>query len=349
MKERQSNFELLRLLAIYMIVLIHINMYVYNFSSGAVALVYSNLINGICNTGVTLFILISGYFGVKLDVKKLTKLELRMIIYSLIVLAIMFAIGYESYSFGDKLELAAKALLPFISRNHWFYTCYVLIILFSGFINEFVNNLGEKKLRHLLILMLVVFSIFPTFLYFEVVPDNGKGIVQMLMVYMMGRYIRLYGEDFGEKNAKWFTPVFICLWIINAVSHAFPIQLGGIYHTLCKDNSITNLIIAVCVFYLFKKMSFRSKLINTCAKYVFAIFAINYVLIDICVDAAMGKEGFIPANSFLGILLLVAISLAIVIICIIIGIIRELLLAKVDEAIAGKLSSVIDAKIEKIS
>ena len=341
MKERQSNFELLRLIAIYMIVLIHINMYVYNFSVGTVAFVYSHMINGICNTGVTLFILISGYFGVKLDVKKLTKLELRMITYSLIVLAIMFITGFASYSFGDKLELTAKAIMPFISRNHWFYTCYVLIILFSGFINDFVNCLGEKRLRHLLIMMLVVFSIFPTFLYFEVVPDNGKGIVQMLMVYMMGRYIRLYGEDFGTKNAKWFAPVFIGLWVINSISHAFPIQVGGIYHTICKDNSITNLIIAICVFYLFKRMNFKSKLINTCAKYVFAIFAINYVLIDICVDAAIGKEGFIPADPFLGICLLVAISFAIVIICIIIGVIRELLLALVDETIAEKINKIV--------
>lgn len=60
----------------------------------------------------------------------------------------------------------------------------------------------------------------------------------MIMVYMMGRYIRLYQD---VKLPKKSILIFLLLWIINGISHEFSIQIGGIYYHLCKDNSITNL------------------------------------------------------------------------------------------------------------
>ena len=59
-KQRDSNLEILRLLSMYMIVCIHANMFLGNFVSGRMWTFFNGLVNGICNTGVTCFILISG-------------------------------------------------------------------------------------------------------------------------------------------------------------------------------------------------------------------------------------------------------------------------------------------------
>lgn len=69
-----------------------------------------------------------------------------------------------------------------------------------------------------------LFSVLPTLFYFELVPDNGKGLVQMIMVYMIGRYIRMYKDILlPRKNA---VLLFVVLWAANGVSHEFPVRLG---------------------------------------------------------------------------------------------------------------------------
>lgn len=60
---RNSNHELLRMIAMYMIIFIHANMYLNYFCSGSVRTICNGLVNGICNIGVSCFILISGYYG----------------------------------------------------------------------------------------------------------------------------------------------------------------------------------------------------------------------------------------------------------------------------------------------
>lgn len=68
---RNSNHELLRLIAMYMIVFIHANMYLGSFCTGEVRTLFNGVVNGICNIGVSCFILISGYYGVKFNIRKL--------------------------------------------------------------------------------------------------------------------------------------------------------------------------------------------------------------------------------------------------------------------------------------
>ena len=337
-KERNSNFELLRIISMYMIVLIHANIYLGEFDGGTIAArIYNGVVNGICNTGVSLFILISGYFGVSFNIKKLTRLECKMITYSLIVMGLSLFIYGETMTSGDKLELLGKSLLPFASRNHWFYSCYVLIVLFSGFIEKLIGTMDKKSFGVFLGLMLFCFSVLPTCIYFEIMQDNGKGLVQMFMIYMIGRYIRKYGSDFGREHKKLIIGCFVATWIVNLISFNNPIKVGGIYHTLCKDNSTTNMILAVSLFYLFKDIKIRSKYINVVAYYMFAVFAMNYVLISMTVDFIRDKLPMLTSLGEFGYLMIPAIALLVLVVCVLVGVIRDFLLGCVDVVIAERV------------
>ncbi|MDE5931219.1 MAG: hypothetical protein K2H40_01875, partial [Lachnospiraceae bacterium] len=89
---RNPNHELLRLLAMYMIVLIHANMYLRAFCDGYLWTFFNGMVNGICNIGVSCFILISGYYGVKFGVRKFVKMECMMITYSLLETAVLYLV-----------------------------------------------------------------------------------------------------------------------------------------------------------------------------------------------------------------------------------------------------------------
>ena len=79
--ERSSNFELLRLLCIFGILVMH------TFAGIDTAASPGNMLanvfaNSLFNTGVTCFILLSGYFGIRFDLKKLIGLDLLVIFFT---------------------------------------------------------------------------------------------------------------------------------------------------------------------------------------------------------------------------------------------------------------------------
>lgn len=336
MKIRNSNFELLRIIAMYMIVFIHANMYLSFFCERRSMIFFNGLVNGICNIGVTCFMLISGYYGVHFKLKKLVKMECMMISYSLLETLIMYLVMPEQLQGAALLEQLVKSFLPFISRKYWFYSCYICLVLFSGYIQKLIDALKKEELKKLLMLMITLFSVLPTFFYFELIPDNGKGLVQMAMVYLMGRYIRCY---YDQEITKKMSILFVVLWIVNGVSHELPIEIGGIYHHLCKDNSITNLVMAVVLFFIFKNMRFQSGMVNRLASNIFAVFALNNTL-TICVMKVMIENGMIQQSGISGFLLLAGIVAMILGACLGIGAIREIIFGKFDVITENNVSKV---------
>lgn len=323
---RNSNHELLRILAMYMIVLIHANMYLGYFCTGHVFTFFNGLVNGICNTGVSCFILISGYYGVKCDIRKLVKMECMMITYSLVETMLLYLAMPEQMQGAALFEQIVKSFLPFITRKYWFYSCYVCLMLLSGYLKKLTDHLDKAAYQGLLCLLFTLFSVLPTFCYFELVPDNGKGLVQMIMVYLAGRYIRLYHDVKLPKRAG---IVFFLLWAVNGISHEFPIQTGGIYHHLCKDNSITNLVMALILFSFFKDLKFKSAAVNKMAGNVFAVFALNNSLVLIVMEA-LKQRGFPVTGGIGGFVMLAVFSFLMLSVCLIFGALRETLLGKTD-------------------
>ena len=312
---RNSNLELLRIIAMYMIVFIHANLNLSTFCGGKSMIFFNGLVNGICNIGVTCFILISGYYGVQFKLKKLVKMECMMISYSLLEILLMYLVMPEQLQGAALLEQLVKSLLPFISRKYWFYSCYVCLMLLSGYIQKLIDALKQEEMKKLLILMIILFGVLPTIFYFELIPDNGKGLVQMIMVYMIGRYIRSYYDRKLQGKA---IIVFI---------------------HLCKDNSITNLTMAVILFFIFKNWKFQSGIINHLAKNIFAVFALNNTLIA-CVMKILRENNLVKQGAAGGFLMLAGIVFIILVGCLLIGSIRELMFGKLDEKLGNMIEGI---------
>lgn len=134
---------------------------------------------------------------------------------------------------------------------------------------------------------------------------------------------------------------------MNGLSHEFPIQIGGIYHHLCKDNSITNLMMATILFYLFKELNFKSGLINKAASCVFAVFALNNSLVTVLMEG-MEKTGLQSPDGVLGFLLLAGIVLGILVCCLLVGALREGILGKVDRKISEIAQNLFDRVLTRI-
>lgn len=338
---RKSNFELFRITSMFLIILIHL-VAVIDLAdlgiSGNMGRILGASVVGICNIGATNFILISGYFGTKFSLRKLLKLEMMMIIYALLETLAMRIAFPEEMQGVVLLEQIVKSCLPFASRKHWFYSCYVCLVLFSGFIQKLIDSLKKEEFEKLIAISFLIFNVLPTLFYFEIVQDAGKGLAHTIWLYILGRYIRLYRNE--PVNRKKSLMLLAALWILNAFSIMHPISIGPVIHSLCRDDSVTMIAIAVILLYLFKDMNFSSKCVNKITKYMFSVFAMENTL-----SVVMSKyirQGGLCANNFLvGVCLLIGCVLLIFGICLLAGITVEFLLGKIQNRAIDALVSLI--------
>jgi hypothetical protein len=324
--ERNSNFELLRIICIFGIITMHTYGAIYSTATG-MSLVLGVLINSLFNTCVTCFILISGYFGVKFNLKKLLMLDIMIVFFSILSILIYFVVGKTL-----PISVVIKACIPVISGTYWYISCYFALVIFSPFINQISEKLSKKSFEILIGIMLLIFSIIPSFFYFELIHDGGKGLVNMILVYLIGRYIKLY---WTRKYAK----KGLLITIMSLVGITFCLNMGitvasgniGVNAPFARDLSITIIASAVAIFMLFKEFNFKSKLINflacnVLATYVFEGFVRNML------------NHYIHIADYTSIqslsIVLLAYVLMVMIICFIVNIVRTYTIGKLEAPIA---------------
>ena len=118
MKQRNSSYELLRLVAQWMIVVYHIILFHYiNDSTFVNKYYYASFF--LLHTGVPVFVIISGYFKIRVSVKGLLKLFFCGLIYG----SGLNLLGYFVY--GDNLN--PISLLPLSGTEYWFLRTYLFI------------------------------------------------------------------------------------------------------------------------------------------------------------------------------------------------------------------------------
>ena len=95
--KRMSNFELLRIISMLMVITGHLVLAANQLDDMvSVDFYLLNLIQSFTTVAVNVFILISGYFGIKLKIFKLAQLDLRIIIYTYVLFAVSVLIGIHT-------------------------------------------------------------------------------------------------------------------------------------------------------------------------------------------------------------------------------------------------------------
>ena len=223
------------------------------------------LVNSIFNMGVTCFILISGYFGIRFDFKKLIRLDLMIIFFTVFG---TIAVG----NFGIKSLI--KSCIPVISRYYWFISCYFFLCFLTPFLNQIPEKLSKENFRKLLAILLLLFSVIPTFGFFEIMQDGGKGLVHMVMIYLLGRYLSLY-HNRSHNVHRLLSGLLLSIGFIFLADSSLTFLRGKLYTTFCRDCSIFIIFGSVMVLLLFREIHFHSRFINRAAGNVLAIYVLD--------------------------------------------------------------------------
>ena len=281
---RQSNLELSRILAMFLIVLHHFSVHGgVPIWSGSAPLTFNYYLDQLFSTGgkigVNLFVLITGYFLAKKISKfsALVYLWLKTFSYVLVFFVLFCLLGLHPFSWKEFFS----CFFPIRNDFYWFVSAYFLLILLSPFVTIGIKALGQKKLFAFLMVFGLVWSVVPTL---TTKPEYyGSTLFWFVYLFAWGAFLRdyLYEKSFSQTKclgvcfASWGFIALLTLWADwNNRAGTF---LGYVdWFTFANLTSAFSLICALSLFCFFKqlKMAYRP-IINTAAATMFGVYLIH--------------------------------------------------------------------------
>ena len=150
--ERQSNIELLRILAMFFIIMHHYVMhgttsFVYLDPPLQVQNVLALFLGAFGRPAMAIFILICGYFSIKSDFKlpRFISLVAQVFSYSVILMLLAKFVLPGGSEIGREDIFAS--IFPTALGTYWFFTSYAVLILLSPYINKLLLKLGKVVKR----------------------------------------------------------------------------------------------------------------------------------------------------------------------------------------------------------
>lgn len=276
-KRRNSAMEILRIIAMFFIIYSHF------IPHGATEVLVPELslnsffclTSDIGNIGVVIFVILSGYFSIhsSFRVKKVFQLISQVVFYSVIIYIFTLATGIQEFN----LKNAIMSLFPTSSQLYWFFTSYIILYIFSPFINKMLNGFSQSTHLKLIIIMLVLWCIAPTF---TGMSFWGNEITQFVMFYCIGAYLRKYPDNLINKNSTIIsvTCAFLLIaspLVILKIGEYLPGAATYATHFFNRDSVLVIGLCAALVSLCSKIKPFYSKALNTVAACTFGIYLIH--------------------------------------------------------------------------
>lgn len=343
---RESNFELMRIISMFFIVLFHFIVptggNLINSTSGYTQMFFQFL-SILIIVHVNSFILISGYFqyNKKIKYKKVFELLLMAWMYKVVI-------GFGYYYFSSEtlysLEIL-KILSPLELNNLWFLMIYLELFILSPYINILIERLDQKEHRKLLLILIIIFSIIPTITNQRMFKSSGFTLIHFVFIYILGAYLRKYPikenihfKNYSQRKRRWiFIVVFLFMAVFNFLLYRFSTEnllsssdslINDIGNLICRNTFYyqypTIIIQSVAYFLIFETFTFKNRFINLISSSLFAIYIITetiYVRNKLYLYLGITKYNTIFSSSIIPKVFLY--SIIIFIVCIIIELLRK--------------------------
>ena len=219
-KVRFSKFELLRIIAMYLIVLHHSMVHGVIDVKASTVFMYpaANNLAIILATGgkvgVFLFVLITGYFMVNshITLGKIIKLWLPIFFWSVVL---FFVMGVPLHQFT--ISNLIKGVFPIIFNQYWFMTVYFFMYLLIPILNSIVNWVNSRRRKIYFIILGIMIMISGCPLFFGGAAQTGSQLLGFCFVYCIGAFLRK--DNFLEKTnvVKKSNWIFLCLFLLEII------------------------------------------------------------------------------------------------------------------------------------
>ena len=320
MKQRQSNIELLRILAMLFVLVVHLNYASLGWPDwNAVnaepflwfGRIFTEQVAIVC---VDVFVLISGWFGIRPTLRGGVKFLFQVFFAASVVLAAVAVCCPERL---------AEASLRDVFYGQWFVRAYLALFVLSPVLNRFVESCTRRQLEGVLLAFYSLQTLDLLF-RFSITYRDGYSVVSFVGLYLLARYVRLYRADALLRRPRLLLMVWggclllpVMLQICCALNFS-PREFrffSGI--SIAYSNPLV-VVQSLDMLLLFARLDFRSRVVNWLASGSFAVYLLHtnpLVYPDFCsLCKQLHTSAPLPQALLLDALFLVAVFLASVLI-----------------------------------
>lgn len=272
MKQRQSNIELLRILAIFCVLMGHgcwlgADLPTAASMSSNPLPDFMRILLGSATIGsVDVFVLISGWFGIHPTRRGLGKFVYQVFFLLWFIYIVALVTGNASITMNS-----IKATMG-IYDGYWFVMAYLGMYILSPVLNAFAETASKRQFS-LLLIAFYAFQCYYCWGWGMVNYFNGYSIVFFCCLYLTARYVRLYHVKILQ-NHPW--TVYLASTFIIMIVATFGLWYFGSPVRMWRYDNPLVIVGSVCIIVAFNKMNFSSKAINWLAKSSFAVYIVHF-------------------------------------------------------------------------
>lgn len=270
-KPRMSNIELLRIVAMALIIASHLSYWggAYFHTEGLDHFIASLFATG-GKLGVSLFVMIGSIFMAKKDMS--CKAVLKIILITILVDSLMSVVMLVT---GKGISIIG-ILYPL--NKSWFVNVYLGLMLVSPWLNKLISVISYKRYRNLCVVLTIFCAIFPTIIL------NGDFTNQPLWfvyLYLLTNFIIKYKAEivsikFWKLPCRVLSKTYLLLALGVYVFLAYMVMCSDRFFPLRNSGSVIMLFVALGLFiFLYHLKIGSSSLINWIAKGTFVAYLIH--------------------------------------------------------------------------
>lgn len=276
--ERQSNIELLRLFSIFALLFLHFCVYsipqsaIYAEQSGFWKY-FPQMICSLTTLQVNVFVLISGWFGIRTTPKKIISFYLMCAFYGVLTYGLSLLLPDSSFC----IKNMGLSLLPFsFMPGWWFVKAYLFLMLLAPLFNKAIEYMSKQEYIWVLCALTLING-FYGFVCRQSINPSGTNFMQLMYMYFIGRYLALHVSFEKLKLRKWSAicsvigvGLFAFVWVLNDSCLHLVKSV-----TFFNNNNPWSVFNSIVIFLFFTTIPFKNRVVNWLSKGVFPVYLIH--------------------------------------------------------------------------
>ncbi|MBO7660676.1 MAG: hypothetical protein J6S65_03985, partial [Bacteroidaceae bacterium] len=192
--------ELLRLVAMMMILVMHMDYGAFGLPTAegveqAPMTTFGRIfVEHLCLVAVNVYVLISGWFGIRPKMKSFVRLILQVATYSIIITGAFLLLGKTSFKIGYVTDMLI------VGKQYWFVVSYLLLYLVSPILNTFVEHSSKREFQWML-LVFFGFQFVYSWIFGLEEFAGGYSALSFMGLYLLARYVKIYENEYENENS----------------------------------------------------------------------------------------------------------------------------------------------------
>lgn len=260
-KTRDSNMELLRLVAMLLIMVVHANFRA--LPKPDAAMIAANpssaflqfLTEGFSIVGVNVFVMLSGWYGIRPRLNRFMELLFQLLFFGLLCLGVEYAVS------GQLPPKSVLTLFLLDANAYWFVKVYIGLYLLAPVLNAFVEHATRRQFEQVLLAVFGFMFVFGWLFEGTEWLRAGYSLPWFISIYLLARYMRVYQPWFTQfsRTADLAIYLGVVAFLTVAVFILRHYNLGGMLYFYTCPFVVFG---AMYLLLFFSKLTLRSRVVN---------------------------------------------------------------------------------------